>query len=207
MKYIIEKKLQSKIFTDKYEYFFVFLNDRFEYAVDLWIKELEKRFNKKFKPIWILSSKQNDLFKKENFIIINRTLQKIKQNLKNNNVVYLEDYEDINKEFTESKFILDLINQLAEKQNKVFILGFTSACLDIKNKKVIILGPSPKIATKFDNKVTHIKLFKELDVPMNKTRFYPSINEIKKMRNIHFIFPHLILPAGTKVEQFIVIRI
>ena len=82
MEYILEKKLKSEVLRDKYEYFFTFLNDRFEYAVELWIKELEKKFDKKFKPIWILSSKQNDLFKKDNFIVINKRLHEIKQNLK-----------------------------------------------------------------------------------------------------------------------------
>jgi len=186
MECILEKELKPEMFTDNYEYFFTFLNDRFEYSVELWIKELEKKFNKEFKPIWILSSKQNDLFEKENFIVMNRTLQEIKQKLKRNNVVYLEDYEDTNKEFSESEFIQDLINKLVKKQGRVFILGLTSACLDLKNEKAIILGPNPKIATKIDNKVTHIKLFEELDVPRNKTRFYVSIDEIKKSEKYPF---------------------
>ncbi|MEW6408308.1 MAG: ATP-grasp domain-containing protein [Patescibacteria group bacterium] len=186
MEYILEKELKPEIFTDEYEYFFTFLNDRFEYAVEIWIKELEKKFNKKFKPIWILSSKQNDLFKKENFIVLNKKLQEIKQNLKKNNVVYLEDYEDTNKEFSESEFIQDLINKLIEKQERVFILGFTSSCLDIQNPKVKILGPSPKIATQFDDKIKHIKLFHFLDLPRNPTRIYQSIEDIKSNEKYPF---------------------
>jgi len=186
MEYIIEKELKPEIFTDEYEYFFTFLNDRFEYAVELWIKELEKKFNKKFKPIWILSSKQNNLFKKENFIVINKKLQEIKQNLKKNNVVYLEDYEDTNKEFSESEFIKDLIEKLIKKQERVFILGFTSSCLSIQNSKVKILGPSPKIATQFDDKIKHIKLFHFLDLPRNSTRIYQNLEEIKSNEKYPF---------------------
>jgi hypothetical protein len=186
MEHILEKELKSEIFTDEYEYFFTFLNDRFEYAVELWIKELEKKFNKKFKPIWILSSQQSDLFKKDNFIIINKKLQEIKQNLKKNNVVYLEDYEDTNKEFSESEFIKDLITKLIKKQERVFILGFTSSCLDVQNPKVKILGPSPKVATQFDDKIKHIKLFHFLDLPRNPTRIYRSIEEIKSNEKYPF---------------------
>ena len=72
MKAILEKKLMNNIFSDDIEYFFSFLADRFEYAVELWVKVLEKKFNKKFKPIWILSAKQNEFFKKESYIIIDR---------------------------------------------------------------------------------------------------------------------------------------
>lgn len=186
MEHILEKELKPEIFTDEYEYLFTFLNDRFEYAVELWVKELEKKFNKKFKSIWILSSKQSDLFKKENFIVINKKLQEIKRNLKNNNIVYLEDYEDTNKEFSESEFIKDLINKLIGKQERVFILGPTSSCLDIRNSKVKILGPSPKIATQFDNKTEHVKLFNYLDLPRNKTRIYDSIEDIKE--NVRYPF-------------------
>jgi threonyl-tRNA synthetase len=35
MDYILEKELKEEIFTDEFEYFFTFLNDRFEYAVEL----------------------------------------------------------------------------------------------------------------------------------------------------------------------------
>lgn len=64
MENILEKKLDDNLFSDKFEYFFSFLADRFEYSVELWIKELEKKFGKRFKPIWVLSAKQNNLFEK-----------------------------------------------------------------------------------------------------------------------------------------------
>lgn len=186
MDYIIEKELKDEIFTDEYEYFFSFLTDRFEYATELWTKELEKKFNKKFKPIYILSAKQNEFFKKENFIIINKKLQEIKQSIKKDNIIYLEDYEDTNKEFSESEFIKNLIDKLVKKQDRVFILGFTSACLELINPNTIILGPNPTIVSKLDNKITHTKLFHWLKVPKNNTRIYSTIEEIKQKENYPF---------------------
>jgi len=186
MEGIIEKELDENIFSDEYEYFFCFLFDRFEYMNELWTKELEKRFNKKFKPIWILSAKQNDFFRKENYIIINKKLKEIKSKLNNQDIVYLQDYEDLNKEFSESKEIKEIINKLIEKQDRVFILGFTSSCLEIYNPNVKILGPRSDIATKFDNKIRHIKLFNWLQVPRNNTRVYSTIEEIKEKEKYPF---------------------
>ena len=185
---ILEKELKKEIFSDDYEYFFSFLTDRFEYATELWIKELEKKFNKRFKPVWIFSAKQSDLFmsKKENYIIINRKLKEIKKNLQKNNYIELSDYEDLNKEFSESRFISGLIQDIVKKQGRVFILSFTSSFLNINNKEVVILGPDPKIATSLDNKVEHIKLFEKLDLPRNKTKIYNNIEEIKKDANYPF---------------------
>ncbi len=60
---IIEKRLEKGVFSDENEYFITFLSDRFEYLNVLWAKALEKRFDKKFKPIFILSAKQNELFR------------------------------------------------------------------------------------------------------------------------------------------------
>lgn len=186
MEYILEEKLDENIFSDNFEYFFSFLADRFEYTVDIWIKELEKKFNKKFKPIWILSAKQNFLFEKENYIVINKKLKEIERKLQKNNVIYLEDYEDLNEEFSKSEILQNLMDKLLKKQERIFILGFTSSCLDLKDKRIIILGPNPKISTQFDNKIDHMKLFEKLDLPRNKTRIYNSIQEIKENEKYPF---------------------
>ncbi|MFQ5531969.1 MAG: ATP-grasp domain-containing protein [Candidatus Nanoarchaeia archaeon] len=186
MNYVVEKELNKDIFLDEYEYFFTFLSDRFEFLTELWQKQLEKRFDKKFKPIWVLSAKQNNFFSKENYLIINKNLKGIMDRLAKNNIVYLLDSEDLNKEFSESRKVKEIINKLVEKQNRVFIVGFTSSCLHIENPKVKILGPDPSIATKFDNKIEHIKLFEKLGLPRNKTRIYETIKEIKENEKCPF---------------------
>ena len=107
--YILDVSVNDNIFVDNIEYFFCFLSDRFELAANIWANELNKKFNKIFKPIWILSAKQNHFFNKENYIIINKKQKEIEQKLQKHNVIYLEDYEDINKEFSESQIIKDII--------------------------------------------------------------------------------------------------
>jgi len=179
MNSVIESSLNENIFLDNSKYFFTFLADRFEHLNDIWIKALEKRFGGKFNPIYILSAKQNKLFPKENYLVINEKLVEIKKKLSKNNVIYLQDYEDLNKEFSESNEIKELIEKLVKKQGSVFILGFTSAFLNIKNPNIIVLGPNPELTTKLDDKIEHIKLFNALDVPRNKTRVYSSIKDIK----------------------------
>ncbi len=187
MESIVEYNLkEEEIFSDKFEYLYMFLSDRFEYLNELWINVLEQKFNQKFKPIWILSAKQNKYFEKENFIVINKKLKQLKENLKNNSIIYLQDYEDLNKEFSESQFISRITNQLIEKQGRVFIISFTSSGFQIHNPNVIILGPKPEIAAKYDNKIEQIKLFEQLNVPRNKTRIYDSILEIKENEKYPF---------------------
>lgn len=74
MDYIVEKRLGDNILSDEYEYFFSFFTDRFETMTDLWNKELDQKFNKKFKPIWVLSAVQNKEFLryKDNIIVLNK---------------------------------------------------------------------------------------------------------------------------------------
>jgi len=181
---LIEVKLEKDLLSNELEYFFTFLCDRFEYAVELWIKELEKKFNKKFKPIWILSSKQNDLFKKENFIIINRLINKFPKENVDSKLVCQEEPEDLNKYFSESEFIKGLIEKLVRKQGRVFILPWTSSCLKAQNPQAIILGPGPDVAKKYDNKITQVELFNELGLLRNKVQIYNNFKELKK--NVKF---------------------
>lgn len=183
---IIEYNLKNEMFFDDFEYFFTFLNDRFEYLVELWRKELEKKFEKVFKPIWILSAKQNSYFEKDNYIIINKRLRQLKETLKNNSLIYLQDYEDLNQEFSDSLFISRLMETLIKKQGRIFIVGFTSSGLKIDNPKAIVLGPNPEVATKYDSKIEHVKLFKELNVPRNEARVYDTLQEVKENEKYPF---------------------
>ena len=180
MDYVIEKRLDEDMLSNDFEYFFSFLTDRFEYATELWKIELEKKFNKKFMPIWILSAKPSELFQKENYIIINKELTQIKNKLKSNNIVYLQDYEDLNKEFLESDSIKELMCNLINKQDRLFVLPFTTSFLNISHPKAIVLGPKAEIATFFDDKAEHIKLFEKLDLPRNNVRIYKKVEDIKK---------------------------
>ena len=57
---------------------------------------------------------------------------------------------------------------------------------NLKNKKVVVLGPNPKITTKFDNKIEQVRLFNKLNIPRIKVRIYKTVEEIKKRENYPF---------------------
>lgn len=179
MQQIVEYNLKNEIFLDDNEYFFSFFFDRFEYANKLWIDALDKKFKKKFKPINILSAKQNYLFEKENYVVLNQKLKELRKKTKDSNLIFIQESEELNKEFSESTFIKDLCEKLLLKQKKIFLVGYTTSNLNITDKRIIILGPAPQIATKYDNKLEQIKLFEKLDIPRTNIRIYDSLAEIE----------------------------
>jgi len=133
-----------------------------------------------------MSAKQNRFFPKENYVVINGKVKELRREYDTEELVYFREYDDLNKEFSNSNFIQKLIDRIVEKQDRLFILGFTSACLDVKNPKVEILGPDPEIATRFDSKLEQILLFEELKVPRNNNRVYNSIAEVKEKESYPF---------------------
>jgi predicted ATP-grasp superfamily ATP-dependent carboligase len=177
---VIEKRLNKEIFRDNKEYFLTTMTDRFEYANILWANTLRKKYRKEFKPIFIQNCKQNRFFTKENYIIVNKIIDLERKKLGKHDIIYLEEYEDLNKEISESKTIKLLVDRLLKKQGRLFILDFTSSFLNFRNSKIVILGPDPKIVTKLDNKIEHIKIFKKLNVPRNKVKIYKSLDKIEK---------------------------
>jgi predicted ATP-grasp superfamily ATP-dependent carboligase len=172
----------SKNLNPAEEYFITFLNNRFEYLNKLWTQTLEKHFSKKFKPISIFYNKNNTSIPKENYIIISPKLNKTKKS----NFIKIPENEDVNKLFSESKLLQTTINKIADKQGRIFILTWTNSFLNIPHPKVTIIGPNPKIVTHLDNKIEHIKLFTELDLPRNNVRVHNSIEEIKRLEKFPF---------------------
>lgn len=172
-------KLNPSLLTDDYHYFFSMLTDRFQPLNQLWIEQLEKKFSKKFKPIYVLPAKHNKLFEEENYIILNEKQEELINKLKKNNIIYLIYPEDLNRQFSQSEFVQSLVEKLIRKQKRVFIVNWTSVWLDIDNSSVTILGPKPEIAARFDNKVEHIKTFNRLGLSTNKTKIYKNFEELK----------------------------
>lgn len=188
MNEIIKFKLDKDFKKNEFEYFFTLLSERFDYLNNLWVKELEKKFNKKFKPIFILNAERNKFFRMDNYIIVNKRLYKLQKKLKNKKIIFQSESEDLNKEFCNSKFINSLINKLILKQERVFILSWTSSGLFLNNNKAIILGPDPSVATKYDNKIEQISLFKKLDLPANKTKIHKNFSSVKKISGEQYPF-------------------
>ncbi len=188
MKSPVKVLLQKNLENNEYEYFFTLLSERFDYLNDLWIKELEKKFNKKLKPIFVSNTQKNGFYQKENFILINERLQKLQKKLGIKRVIFQSETEDLNLEFCHSEFIDLLIRKLLRKQNRVFVLSWTSANLFFNDPRVIILGPDPHITTKYDNKIEQANLFRELKLPQNEVKIYQNFSEVKKIATKYYPF-------------------
>jgi len=189
-------KLSPGITKDGYNYFFSLLTDRFEPLSKIWTTELEKKFNKKFKPIYILPFKHNKLFKEDNYVVLNKRLFSLHKKLGREDIINLIYPEDLNKQFCESPFINSLTRKLLKKQGRVFILSFTNVWLNIKNPNIVLLGPKPKVAERFDDKVEHIKTFKKLNLPVNKVEIYQNFKDLKKKRKDYPFFLSATFSSG-----------
>jgi len=186
MSEVIEYRLDNTFDTAK-EYFFSFLTGRFDLATNLWQEALEKRFNKKFEPIWIMSAKQNTplMREKNNFVILNTLIrEKFKDLEKENHLSFQEEPDDLNTIFSNSSFIKELINNLSERQDRIFILSWTNSFFEISNKKVYFLGPDPEVSKFFDSKANQVNMFNDLDLPRNEQNIYDNFEEV--CNNIHF---------------------
>lgn len=188
MESFIEVRLEKDFENNDYEYFFTLLSERFDYLNSLWVKELEKKFKKKFKPIFVSNTQKNEFYRKENSIVINKRLQKLQRLLRKEDIIFQSETEDLNTEFCTSTFIKSLIEKLTKKQQRVFILSWTTTNLFFTDPRVIILGPDPQIASKYDNKIEQANLFRELDLPQNEVKIYQDFSMIKKLGKKYYPF-------------------
>src|SRR3989344_4083583 len=100
----MDYRLEKDIFTNKARYFFSLLGPRFEVMNELMADSLSRRFGYQYRPIYILSGHSNKFFAKENYIVLNRRASVIENDVRKN-VIYLQEYEDVNEEFFRSQFI------------------------------------------------------------------------------------------------------
>lgn len=163
--------LDNDIYTNKIEYFFSLHGPRFEYMNNAMAASLSARFDKEFRPIRILNAWPGKAYDNGNYIILNKKSYKLIKDL-GKPVVYLPDYEDVNVEFTKNKTIQDIANKLLKKQETVYVYPFTTSFLDLPQDIFTVLGPDSKLAKKYDDKVSQINLFKELDLPRNNARIF-----------------------------------
>ena len=189
----MDYRLEKDILTNKTRYFFSLLGPRFEIMNELMADSLSRHFGCEYKPIYIFSSHPNRHFIKENYIILNEHAYDIERNLKEN-VVYLQEYEDLNEEFLSSPFIKKLSDQLFKKQGQVPIYSFTTSFLKVNDPRWLIIGPSPRIATYYDNKIKHYELFEKLNLPRNKARIFKNKDDL--LRKNH-TFPGYITASYT----------
>jgi len=175
----MDYRFEKDILTNKTRYFFSLLGPRFEVMNELMASSLSRRFGHQYKSISIFSSHPNKYFAKENYIVLNKHASNIEDDTAGS-VIYLQEYEDLNKEFVHSPFIKKLAGQLLKKQEQLPIYSFTTSFLEIKDPRWLVLGPSSKISNYYDNKVQQYKLFEKLNLPRNNARIFKNKTELTK---------------------------
>ena len=180
MDYQLEKDLP----TNKVHYFFSILGPRFEVVNGLMADSLSRRFGNEYKPIYIFSSHPNKYFRKENYIVLNKRADSVEKELREK-VVYLQEYEDLNEEFSKSPLVKKISEQLFAKQKQIPVYSFTTSFLRLSDPRWLVLGPSPEISTLYDNKIEHYKLFKELALPRNNARIFQNKDELLIKNHIY----------------------
>lgn len=196
-------KLDTNLETNEFHYYFSFLNDRFTSITDKWTEALSRKSGKAFKPIYLLPFKHNSLHEEANYIVVNERLPHWQAELGREDIFELIYPEDMNKQFSKSPFIKDLINKLLKKQEEVYLLPFSSVWLDLENPHIKILGPHPEVATIFDDKVEHIRVFKRLGLQINTVEVYAGIEELKAKWKIYPFFFSAAFSSGGFESQVV----
>lgn len=193
---MIKSKLSPTIATDEYYYFFSMLSDRFIPLNERWAKGLEKRINKTFKPIYILPFYHSEMFEEENYIVLNEQLEEVHKQMKRTDIINLIHPEDLNKQFSKSPEIKQLVDQLIEKQGKVFVLSFSDVWFELDNSDIVLLGPDPKVAAFYDAKIEHYRTFEKLGIETVKSVVYQDIQELRDNQTEYPFFLSAMYSSG-----------
>lgn len=185
---VISYKVDKNISTNKKEYFLTTLNNRFELMNEKLKNLLEKRYQKEFEPLYILPAEPNTYHRPSNYIILNQQLKMWRRKSGEKRMISLPPSSALNAELSESTYVNRLIRDLSRKQNQIFFIGFTSAGLNLGNKKIINIGPSKKVTEKYDNKINQIKLFKKLNLPKVRADIHRNAKSLMKINTDHPIF-------------------
>lgn len=171
--------LDDALFEDKNAYYFNLLSDRFHPLHSIWEANLKKRFGLTFKPIFVLPAQHNELFNDENYIVIHQSpVPTVTASNPAMHTFVVLAADDLNKQFSHSDFVRDIISKLLLKQEQVFVLSLTSVGLTFEDPKVKILGPDPQVAARFDDKAEHLNVFRHLGLPTNHTWVYANYDEM-----------------------------
>ncbi len=120
---------------------------------------LERRYGGTWQAINVLSAAPNAFYQDDPFIILNERLGDDA-----NDVIDLQEYEDLNVEFLRSDEVAKIVDEIAPRQPIVPVYSFTSSFFDDTDDRFTMLGPASAIATKYDSKAAHYRLFHELGV-------------------------------------------
>ena len=173
----MDYQFDEDIYTNSVEYFFSLHGPRFEYMNNAMAASLSKKFGKEFRQIRIINAWPSAAYDKSNYIILNKRGYKLAKDLKKP-VVFLPDYEDVNAEFTQNLFILQIAKKLLQKQRTVFVYPFTTAFLELPSPEFTVLGPNNELAKNLDNKINQLKLFNKLGLPCNNARIFETKDDL-----------------------------
>lgn len=198
----MEYHLEKSFTTNKTRYFFFIFDPRFEIMSEFMADSLSRHFGYKYKPIYILSSHPNKYFIKENYIVLNEYADAVEKKL-NKKVVYTQKYEDLNEEFIKSSFVQKISKKLFIKQKQIPVYSFTTSFLKLSDSRWLILGPSPRVSTFYDNKVEQYKLFESLGLPRNNARFFENKENLLRKSHNFPIYISASYTSGGKESGFI----
>lgn len=166
MKNTLEEIIAS--IADKPCFFWLF-DPRFDILLKQFTQYLCEKEQKDYVPIIVRSFKSKGDLQRLCVVLGGR----------NDNVVYQEEPEDLNRLFTEVVLHGGLLERIAQKQGVVHIVSFTSENLpDFPCVK--IWGAHPSISRKFNSKAFQHMLFTEAGVPVPDYAIFDSFYDLKQ---------------------------
>lgn len=185
-------RLDDDIYTNDTQYFFSLHGLRFEYMNEMMAKSLGKKYGGTFKTIRILNALPAKIYDIPNYIVLNSKGDELANEL-GKPVVYLVDYEDMNVEFCNNPKVVEIVQNLLVKQDKVFVYPFTTSFFESPIPELVAIGPDPKAAQMFDEKTYQVKMFEELGVPHLNSQVIQTQNDL--VANVATIIPCYISAA------------
>lgn len=158
------------------KYFLTSLVNRFQHVNAVLQKVIEKRLGEKVEPFYIFQNMPANHLRPENFCVVNRAL--IGKDF--NKQIIGAEHEDLNIDLGNSESFLKIIEEIGKGQDEIFMIGFTSSFLNLNNPKIIYIGPSSEIASRYDNKLNQFRFFDSLGLKNTNCRAYDNVDDLKK---------------------------
>ncbi len=175
---VIEYRLVQDILENDVNYFFTLMDLRFHLIEGYLGKFLQKVYGKRFEPIHILSNRIVNLPEMRNYILINSRIKSLVSNI-DHNIVIVPEHEELNEDFSNSRFIKKLLSKLLKKQDHVFINAFTTSFMKVEEGRIMFLGPKPSIAKYFDSKVNQREFLERHDLPTPSGQVFTNFEDME----------------------------
>ncbi len=179
---VIGYKLSEDILHNEIYYYFNLLDPRFNFINKYVCDTLQKIYNKKVEPIFVHPDSATIVNSNENYIIINRKLDKhIKYEYQK--IAVGSSSIEMNEDFSNSITIKKLLKDLIKKQGSVFINSFSTSFMNLDYKHVNFIGPSPVLAKYFDSKINQRDFFRKISVQVPDYKVFNNYCDLKEVFN------------------------